>query len=215
MELREAALGTLLGATQNILVQADDRTDQATICNRLIDGRDPPRAVVVSYEQSVEDWLADTQHSALDSVAFVSVGEAVRSTAAATPPDTMDSVGIDERVRIDGVGDPTDLTALGLTIQSHLNAFQEEGSDEVVVCFDSLSALVETVSLRQAFRFLHILMTLISAYDATAHYHYDGSLTTRELATLRPLFDAELASQHSDVPRVWALESIPCPGADE
>lgn len=117
MELREAALGAMLGESRSTLVRAAGPSDQATICNRLINTTDSPRAIIVSFERSVEEWLSDTQQSALDAVAFVSVGESVRSTTATTPTDTTGPAGPGEHVRIDGVADPTDLTTLGLTIQ--------------------------------------------------------------------------------------------------
>lgn len=213
--MREAARGAILEQARNILVRPDEWTDSTTICTKLLEGTPSPRAIIVSYEQSVEDWLLDTQRSALESVAFVSVGETVRSTAATTPTETLAPAGPGEGVRIDGVGDPTDLAALGLTILSHLEAFAESGDGEVVVCFNSLSALVEAVSFQQVFRFLHILTNLISVYNATAHYHYDDGLPTEDLETLRPLFDAEFGPEDSHDPGVWVLESTSGPSADE
>lgn len=215
MEMREAALRVMLGEARNILVQADERMDQATVCKRFFEGLDSPRAVIVSFEESAEDWLSDYQRSSLDPVAYVSVGETVRSTAATTPTDAMNLGGASEELLLEGVGDPADLPALGLTIRSLLEAFHESGTGNVVMCFDSLSALLEAVSLRQAFRFLHILTNLISAYGATAHYHYDDGLTDQDTETLRPLFDAEFSPHHSHDPDVWILESTSRPSADE
>lgn len=205
--MREAAWGAILEQASNILVRPGEWTDQATICTTLFEGTPSPRAVIVSYEQSVEDWLSSSQRSALESVAFVSVGETVRSTAATTPTETAIPAGPDRRVRFDGIGDPTDLTALGLTIQAQLKAYDESGEGEIVVCFDSLSALVDAVPLQQAFRFLHILTNLTRAYDATAHYHYDDRLPTEDLETLRPLFDAEFGPEDSLDPAAWGLVS--------
>lgn len=213
MTLKEAAWGAILEQARNILVRPDELTDQATSCNKLFEATPSPRAVIVSYEQSVEDWLTDTQRSSLDSMAFVSVGETVRSTATTTPAETAAPPGPDRRVRINGVGDPTNLAALGLTIHAQLKAYAESG--EVVVCFDSLSALVDAVSLRQAFRFLHLLTTLTRAYDATAHYHYDDRLPTEDLETLRPLFDAEFGPEDSHDPAAWSLASTADPSASE
>lgn len=194
------------GDPRNVLVRLDEHINQETICARLFEEMAAPQAVVVSYAQSIEDWLSNHQRSALKSVAFVSVGETVRSTAAATPlaPPTVP----DREPIIEGVADPADLTSLGLTVQSQLKEFHESGRGELVVCLDALPALVGAVSLRRAFRFLHLLTALIDRYDATAYYHATPELAPETLETLRPLFDAELDTQNSPDPSTWTLH--PC-----
>ena len=106
-----------------------------------------------------------------------------------------------------------DLASLGLTIHSHLRAFHASGCGELMVCFDSLPALVDAVSLRRAFRFLHILTTLIET-GATAHFHFDSSLATSDFETLCVLFDGQLNTYSSRDPRMWTIESTPILPAD-
>lgn len=193
-----------LEAASNILARSADQLERAAICRAFYDQFESPRSLVVSYDQSIEDWLTAHQHTPLESVAFVSVGEPVRSTTAATPTETPAPAALPMEPRLDGVSDPTDLTALGLTIHSHLREFTESG-DEIVLCFDSLSALAETVSLQRAFQFLHILTNLSRALGVTAHYHYDSTIPTQDLDTLRVLFDAELDTGNSHDTSTWTL----------
>lgn len=194
---------TGLQGVSNLLVRPTERIDHETICARLSEELAAPQALVVSYEQSIEDWLANHQQHPLDSVAFVRVGEPVRSAAAATP--TTPPTAPDGDPIIEGVADPTDLTTLGLTIQSQLQTFDTAGRGDIVVCVDSLPALLAPVSLPRAFRFLHLLTTLIKTHNATAHYHTTPELTSEALETLRPLFDAELDTHDSPDPSTWTL----------
>lgn len=205
METRESSWETGLGDARNILVRPDDRIAQETVCTALFEAVESPRAVVVSYEQSIEDWLSGHQTTDLESAAFVSVGETVRSTAATTPAESPMPAGPGGDPILEGVADATDLTTLGLTIQSHLQEFHEAGTGEVMVCFESVSALVEEVSLQRAFRFLHILTSIITAYGVRAHFHYGPSLSAQDLEILRVLFDAELDTHSSHNTSTWTL----------
>lgn len=204
MEPGESGWAGLENAS-NILVRPTDQLERAAICRAFYDQFESPQSVVVSYDQSIEDWLATHQHTQLESVAFVSVGEPVRSAMAATPTE---SPTLPTEPRLDGVGDPTDLTALGMAIHSYLREFTTSGH-EIVLCFDSLSALVEAVPLQRAFHFLHILTNLTRALGVTAHYHYDPTLAAQDLDTLRGLFDTELDTTNSHDTSTWTLKPNP------
>lgn len=109
-------------------------------------------------------------------------------------------VGVDDAVRegsdeaVDGVVEtsesPDDLTGIGIALSEYLSSWGSEDGD-VVVCFDSLTALLQYVSLERAYRFLHVLTGRAAAVGARAHYHLDpGAHEDRTLATLTSLFDA-------------------------
>lgn len=88
------------------------------------------------------------------------------------------------------VSDPGDLAALGLAVDEQLAAWAGT-TDHVVVCFQSLTTLVEHVDLPELFRFLHVLLGRLDAADATAHCHLDpGAVDEAQLNSLKPLFDA-------------------------
>lgn len=207
MEPGESGWSSGLEEARNILVRPADQLERATICRAFYEQFDSPQSVVVSYDQTIEDWLTAHHETPLTDMAFVSVGEAVRSTTATTPTDTP-APPLPMEPHLRGVSDATDLTDLGLTITAQLREFAETG-EEIVLCFDSLSTLIETVSMQCAFHFLHILTTLTRAREVTAHYHYDPTIPTQDLETLRPLFDAELDTHNSHNTTTWSLTANP------
>jgi len=97
-----------------------------------------------------------------------------------------------ERLEVDAVLDPADLTTLGIRISEQLS---EWGStdEQPVVCFHSLTELLEATDLNRAFRFLHLLTRRLSLAGAIAHFHLDPeTCDEKTIETLRPLFDAVL-----------------------
>lgn len=85
-------------------------------------------------------------------------------------------------LRVESVGDPTDLDTLGTMIADIL-AEQES----TMLCFDSITELLEHVELEEAFRFFHLLTTEVKSASAVAHYHMDGD-DEQTWRTLEPLF---------------------------
>ena len=86
------------------------------------------------------------------------------------------------------MSDGGDLTSLAETIGGQLSEW--EASDaRTVVCFESLTALLERNGLRGAFRFLCLLGRRLESADAVAHFHLDpDAVDDRTLYTLFPLF---------------------------
>ncbi len=83
------------------------------------------------------------------------------------------------------VDDPSDLPRLGMRIQEAA-AFEDDRP--TLVCFHSLTALLQYADTQRVFRFLHIMQ---NAIDAETHYHMDAnSHNTRTVETLKQLFDA-------------------------
>lgn len=206
MDSRTADWTPGLGDASTVLVRPDDDLRPERIRAALLEETPASQAVIVSYEQSVEDWLSTRQGAEMESVAFLSVGEAVRSSAATTPTATAHSAPPMEATTVDGVADPTDLTALGLTIHQHLQEPQSAGGGGRILCLDSLTAVVEAGSVRRAFRFLHVLTRVVDSCGATAYYHADAALATEDFETLRVLFDAELHTHGSPDTSTWTLQ---------
>lgn len=126
----------------------------------------------VSYTKSPDQQLRRWQAHSTDSPAnmgMVSVDDSTRSVAADTGGDT-DLMAPNKPV--ESVSSPTDLTGLGIRITEFLRDW-EDNENRTVVCFDSLTSLLQYVELETAYEFLHILTGRLAAVDAFAHFHMD------------------------------------------
>lgn len=187
--------GEMRGSS-NVLITGTPAELQRTCADRIHATDPDSNAIVVTYGKSAEEWLSDVQPATETTI--ISVGEATRSTATATPASTDVPPSPRGEPCIDGVGDPTDLTTLGLTIRDHLQPYAETENEETILCFDSINALLEAVPVSRAFRFLHILTVLVTRYDATAYYHLHPGLNQADLDTVRILFDESSPVETSD-----------------
>lgn len=86
-------------------------------------------------------------------------------------------------VRTEAIRNPAALDELGVTIGELLSE-----QESTLLCFDSVTELLEHVDLEHAFRFLHILTAQVASESAVAHYHLDPS-DERTRRTMEPLFD--------------------------
>lgn len=192
-----------VGRSGNILVPATNDIDEGNVHAFLTES--PTRVLGVTFDQSIEEWLATYHHLTPENLAVISVGEAVRSTATVGTPSAG---GMAPRAGpgIETVSDGTDLPALGLKLLTHLQERQDTpASNELVVCFDT-TGLLDAVSLRYAFRFLHLLTHTITHYGAIAHYHLDPTRhDPATLKTVRVLFTTMLETGESSNPDDWSL----------
>ncbi|MCL9813153.1 DUF7504 family protein [Natranaeroarchaeum aerophilus] len=86
---------------------------------------------------------------------------------------------------VEELSDPADLSTTGIAISSFLD---DEGG--TVVCFHSLTALLEAVETEQLFRFLHVLTSRVHAADAIGQFYLDPARTDdRTIYKLRSGFD--------------------------
>jgi hypothetical protein len=91
-------------------------------------------------------------------------------------------------VSVTRVGDPSDLTRLGITV-SRLLA-ESDGEEPPVACVHSLTELLQYVDRRRLFRFLHLLKNRIDSVEANAHYHMDPSAHDPQVVSVfESLFD--------------------------
>ena len=67
------------------------------------------------------------------------------------------------------VATPEDITAMGIK----LSRFLSGGDGDLVVCFDSITAMCQYVEPETAYGFLHTIAIQLYAADATAHFHVD------------------------------------------
>ncbi|WP_336000531.1 DUF7504 family protein [Halorientalis halophila] len=169
----------------NILVLARSFPDGAAgVCIDLLggDSRDPASVLAVTYTQSPGQWAADWERATGTTPAdgtVISVGDWGEDDA--TP----------SRWTIETVDHAGDLTTLGITLSEFLEAEPSEGAGHKRLCFDSLTALLQFIDLKQAFQFLHVITGRVSSAGAVAHYHLDPEAHDEQtVATIRGLFDA-------------------------
>lgn len=75
-------------------------------------------------------------------------------------------------VSVERVGYGDDLVLVGVEVAETLRSF-EETHDDVVICVDSLTPLVELAGLDRTYRFLRVLSRDVRRSDIRAHYHLD------------------------------------------
>nr|WP_210424118.1 hypothetical protein [Halorussus ruber] len=150
--------------------------------------------LVVSYRDGPDEWLQNCRQHVGElpaEVGFVNVGEMTRSASASlsasggpsrspTPADALPLAAT--------VEDPADLTAVGVRASEYLETWDCNGNRTVVV-LDSVTGLLEAVSLDRAFEFLHLLAGRVESVDGRIYFllhpeaHDDRSLSiVRELA---------------------------------
>lgn len=87
------------------------------------------------------------------------------------------------------VDDPGDLTRLGITISNVLRSWQDN-EHQTLVCFDSVSTLLQYAELQRVFRFIHVLQGRLGNIGARTHYHLNPEAHDSQTeATMRSLFD--------------------------
>lgn len=155
----------------------------------------PSRALLVTYpgRRPPQQWCRDWEQRAGERSAhprIVRVGDFSRSATSADQ-----ELSLPEPPPAETASDPVELMALGITINDLLTDWsaddQSPGAGGTVVCFDSVTALLEHVDLQATFRFLHVLLGRLSATGATTHPNLDPAATDDEVVrTLRQLFGA-------------------------
>ncbi|WP_436926709.1 DUF7504 family protein [Halosimplex amylolyticum] len=89
---------------------------------------------------------------------------------------------------------PRDLTKLGVKITDCLDRWTETAPEQqITVCFQSISTLLQYVTLDQVFKFLDVLTERCRAADAISHYHMDPlAHDNQTIERLTGLFDVVL-----------------------
>jgi hypothetical protein len=171
---------TELGDARNVLLSAPSLTGgEREVCTDLLLGADPAETSVlwVSFRRDpgacIDQWRGATDDEPLNAAA-IAVG------------DTVPSVDV-EWVDVESVSSASDLTGLGIEIGEYLSAW--EGT--VVVCFDSLTTMLQYVEVETAYEFLHAITGQLYAADARAHFHIDPSAhDPQTVDSITSLFDA-------------------------
>lgn len=126
----------------------------------------------------IESWL---QHAGAFPERFdvIDVGGMMRSTASQS-----DSMTIRPGVTVH-TESPEDLTGLGMTLSDQLM-----DDTQTIVCFDSLTMLLQYVELETAYQFLHVLTGRIHAVGGTGFFHMDPKAhDTQTVDSMKSVFD--------------------------
>ena len=167
------------GAT-NILLEMPPMGGGRDVCTSLLAAHvDDPSVLYVSFTQQasacVDKWEAGG-HSAAN-LGVVTVGDASQVV------DRDDVV-------TESVSSASDLTGLGIQI----GQFLSEWDPPVVVCFDSLTSLLQYVDFETAYEFLHAITGQVHAAGARAHFHIDPDAhDPKQVAGITSLFDASVS----------------------
>lgn len=175
-------------------------------CEAALTPADPARENVlfVTYDREVSpDDLWDRWDAAIGTppaeLGIIAIGDETRSSAARSAssrpagPDPGHAGPV-----ITTIADPTDLTALGTAIVTYLDGW-EANDDRTVVCFNSITTLLEHVGVETAFGFLYTLTGYIDRNGATAHFHLDQTVHHAEtVEVLRDVFDRTVDTGDAD-----------------
>lgn len=186
-------------AAQILVLDRDPPGETNGICSDLLTLPGNEAGMVVGLDRPVTDhideWAAKPSDARPNQLAFVSVGETLRSAAAATPSGvpagSTGSYTTDLPAAPEGFGPVTavEWPELGTAISNTLGELDADGED-VSVCVNSLGGLLDQRSLEDAFRTLHTLGRQLEASGVTAHYHMSTvGRHGHTVATLKPLFD--------------------------
>lgn len=179
----------LSGANSTLLLSSSFAAETEEACTDLLRPGSVSESNVlwVSYTKSPDQQLRRWQSHSSERPAemgMVSVEDSTRSVAS-SGSGGADLMGPNKPVET--VSSPNDLTGLGIRITEFLTDWEDNGN-RTVVCFDSLTALLQYVELETAYEFLHIITGRMAALDAFAHFHMDPDAhdeqTVESIATL-------------------------------
>jgi len=154
-------------------------------CTTLQDVAPPSELDVleVTYSDSpaerVEAWL-DSHDELPARLGIVDVGDQA-GVAGGGSEDLPDRVVVT-------TANPNDITGLGMRLNNYLNDLDPDR--QLVVCFDSLTELLQFTDVQAAFKFLHMFAGQLRSADAIGHFHLDpNALDDQTVNRLKPVFD--------------------------
>lgn len=185
-------------ASSVLLLSSAMATEGDRACaDLLLPDEEEGNALWIAYTKSPDEQVR-RYHARADgrptNVGVISVDSGARATAAMGGSDA--NGGPSGPAGPGGptatVTNPNDLTGLGIRVTEYLQEWADSDG-RTVVCFDSLTALLQYVDLQTAYEFLHVLTGRFAAVDAFAHFHMDPSAhDDKTVETMTMLFDAAI-----------------------
>lgn len=170
------------GATNILLEEPPLGESRETCTSLLVDGVPESNVLFVTFTRQASTCVEQIDDEAAGSVGVLTVGDASASVE-------------DETVVTETVSTPSDLTGLGISIGQFLTEFDQP----VLVCFDSLTSMLQYVDIQTAYEFLHAITGQIHAAGARAHFHIDPSAhDEKDVAAITSLFDARVSLASED-----------------
>ena len=173
------------GVVELILTAAREPEILSGFLSELEEEPDHYSILIVSNESTPDQIMSivgEKLGSKPGEFGLINVGDGTRSTGLQTEssvnPTTILTIVEDQ-----------DISRLGTTINLYLNQW-EDNDKEIRIYFNSLSNLLETVSLQQLFRFLHLLIFRIREIGAKGQFYLNPKNFDRQtIKTVEPLFD--------------------------
>ena len=191
-----AGIPTELDGATNILLEEPSIGGGRDVCTSLlVDEASEPNVLFVAFTRQASACVAQLDGESVDNVGVITVGDASAAVE-------------DDAVVTESVSTPSDLTGLGISIGQFLSEFD----DRVLVCFDSLTSMLQYVDVQTAYEFLHAITGQIHAAGARAHFHIDPDAhSEQDVAAIASLFDARVAlgDGEPEVQTRELLESTP------
>lgn len=176
-----------LSAGTNALVLAPAVSDgKRSACGSLLGAADPADLEVlrVSYTRSpealVDEWRSE-RGGLPRRMHVVRVRERMGSPEA--------SLGADADAVTVAAANPNDLTGIAMRLRDAVSTVDpSEGT--FVVCFDSVTSLLQYGDVESTYKFLHMLTGQLKDVGARAHFHLDpAAVDDRTVARVRSVFD--------------------------
>lgn len=180
-------LGELAGVANVLLLAPSIGAAKSEACHTLLT-QTPPEStnvLAVSFAKTPAEWIDEWDATAGGPPAsggILSIGQA--------EADVGDPVWT-----VRTVENASDLTGVGIKLSEILSGIADAAGDDeaIVVCFDSVTSLLQYADLQRTFRFLHVVTGRIKNVGGVGHFHVDPEAhSNQDLATLKGLFDAVL-----------------------
>ncbi|MFW5973816.1 MAG: DUF7504 family protein [Natrialbaceae archaeon] len=169
------------GATNVLLEEPPIGAGRETCTSLLVDGAAEPNVVFVTFTRQARECVDQLDGVAVGKIGVITVGNS----------PSLD----DESVTTESVSTPSDLTGLGIGVGRFLSEFDTP----LLICFDSLTAMLQYVDVETAYEFLHAITGQVHAAGARAHFHIDPSAhDDHDVAALTSLFDARVSLTDDD-----------------
>ena len=169
---------------------AVDRPDRMNFLSVLTRGTPDDR---------LEEWRTHVDDRLPARASFVVLGDEMRSASAAA---TAANVPEGTEINVQTIPDPGNLTRIGIATSSVLMEWADDDRP-TVLCFRSMTTLLQYASTEKVYRFFHELTGHVRAVDGIGHYHLDPTAhEEREVNTLKTLFDS-VVEVGDDGWKVW------------
>jgi hypothetical protein len=145
--------------------------------------------LLVTVTQSAEDRLLTVYENSGHLPENIGIVAIDNNVSAQSTVQTVPIGGVDRTVHMKTATDPGDIKGIGIRISKQLSEW-DDNDRPTMVCFHSLTSILQYISTKQLFQFIHLLQNRLRSYDAVVHYHIDPSVHDKmTLSQIKPLLD--------------------------